>query len=43
MDRDLLINNPQGLLEHKAEFCWTANEGFALEGDNPFNKIKIVE
>ena len=41
--RDLLINNPQGLLEHKAEFCWTAQEAFALEGSNKFNKVKITE
>ena len=41
--RDLLVNNPKGLLEHKAEFCWTAQEAFALEGDNPFNKVKITE
>lgn len=41
--RDLLVNNPKGLLEYKAEFCWTAEEAFALEGDNKFNKVKITE
>ena len=31
-ERDLKINNPQALLEYKAEYCYTAEEAFALEG-----------
>jgi len=30
-------------MEHKAEQCFTAEEAFAAEGVNKFNKIKIAE
>jgi len=32
-------NDPKGLLIYQAEFCFNAEEAFALEGDNKFNKI----
>lgn len=37
------INNPKAYLEYCAEYCWTANEAFAQEGDNKFNKILISD
>lgn len=37
------IKDPQTLLDHKAEQCFTAEEAFAAEGINKFNKIKIAE
>ena len=41
--RDALAGDPQGLLIYAAEHCFTAEEAFALEGDNKFNKIIIAE
>ena len=35
--------NPQKLIDYKAEFCWTAEMAFIQEGQNSFNKVKIVE
>lgn len=35
--------NPQKLIDYKAEFCFTAEEAFLQEGVNSFNKVKIVE
>ena len=32
-------NDPKGLLIYQAEFCFNAEEAFALEGDNKFNKV----
>ena len=37
------ITDPKTLLEHKAEQCFTAEEAFAAEGVNKFNKLKIAE
>lgn len=37
------FTDPQTLLKHKAEQCFTAEEAFAAEGVNKFNKIKIAE
>lgn len=37
------FTDPQTLLKHKAEQCFTAEEAFAAEGVNKFNKIKISE
>ena len=37
------ITDPKTLMEHKAEQCFTAEEAFAAEGVNKFNKIKISE
>lgn len=41
--RDQLADNPKALIDHCAERCFTAEEAFAVEGDNKFNKIKIAE
>ena len=37
------IENPKAYLEHCAEYCWTAEESFNLEGENKFNKVLIAE
>lgn len=36
-------NDPKGLVNYCAEYCFTAEEAFALEGDNDFNKVLITE
>ena len=41
--RDSLAGDPKGLLIYCAEHCFTAEEAFALEGENKFNKIIIAE
>ncbi len=38
-----MLNTPKALLKHSAEYCFNAEEAFALEGDNKFNKIRIAE
>jgi len=38
-ERAKKANDPKGLLIYQAEFCFNAEEAFALEGDNKFNKI----
>lgn len=43
LDRSKLINNPKALIDHSAEYCYTAEEAFALEGENKFNKVLIAE
>lgn len=43
LDREALINNPKALIDHSAEYCYTAEEAFALEGENKFNKVNIAE
>ena len=42
-ERRAAITDPKTLLEHKAEQCFTAEEAFAAEGVNKFNKLKIAE
>lgn len=42
-ERDKMLNTPKALLKHSAEYCFNAEEAFALEGDNKFNKIRIAE
>lgn len=37
------FTDPQTLIKHKAEQCFTAEEAFSAEGVNKFNKIKISE
>lgn len=37
------FTDPKTLLDHKAEQCFTAEEAFAAEGVNKFNKVKIAE
>ena len=41
--RNAKLNNPKAYLEHCAEYCWTAEEAFAQEGQNKFNKALIAE
>ena len=43
LDRANLSSNPKALIDHSAEYCYTAEEAFALEGDNKFNKVNIAE
>ena len=41
--RDQYLNVPQSLIHYCAEYCWTAEEAFAMEGDNKFNKVLLSE
>lgn len=41
--RDKLVANPKALVDHCAERCFNAEEAFALEGENKFNKALIAE
>lgn len=41
--REIKASIPQELITYCAEFCYTAEEAFALEGDNKFNKVVISE
>lgn len=41
--RATYINNPKDLITYSAEYCFNAEEAFALEGDNKFNKTAIAE
>lgn len=41
--RDKLAANPKALVDHCAERCFNAEEAFALEGENKFNKALIAE
>lgn len=41
--RDLKAEDPQALITYSAEYCFTAEEAFSLEGDNKFNKVLIAE
>lgn len=43
LDRQKLLSNPKALIDHSAEYCYTAEEAFALEGENKFNKVLIAE
>lgn len=43
LNRRASISDPETLLKHKAEQCFTAEEAFAAEGVNKFNKIKIAD
>lgn len=38
-----MASSPHALIQYCAEFPFTANEAFSLEGDNKFNKINIAE
>ena len=35
--------SPKALIKYCAEYCFTAEEAFALEGENKFNKVLISE
>ena len=39
LERAKKAKDPKGLLIYQAEFCFNAEEAFALEGDNKFNKV----
>lgn len=41
--RKIKANNPQDLMTYCAEYCFTAEEAFSLEGENKFNKIILSE
>ena len=41
--RNKLATNPKALVDHCAERCFNAEEAFALEGENKFNKALIAE
>ena len=41
--REKFINSPKDLITFSAEFCYTPEEAFSLEGDNKFNKVNIAE
>lgn len=41
--RNQYLNVPQSLIHYCAEYCWNAEEAFALEGDNKFNKVLLSE
>ena len=41
--RDKFLTDPEGLIQHCAEYCWNAEEAFNLEGDNKFNRILITD
>lgn len=43
LDRQRLVSNPRALIDHVAEYCYTAEEAFSLEGENKFNKVHIAE
>jgi len=42
-ERAKLESTPKALIDYKAEYCFYPSEAFALEGENIFNKVKIVE
>ena len=42
-ERRKRAGNPKGLVEYSAEYCFNAEEAFALEGTNKFNKVLIAE
>ena len=43
LNRRASIKDPQTLLKYKSEQCFTAEEAFAAEGVNKFNKLKIAD
>ena len=42
-ERAKLEATPKALVDYKAEYCFYPSEAFALEGQNDFNKVKLVE
>ena len=42
-ERAKLEGTPKALIDYRAEYCFYPSEAFALEGDNIFNKVKLVE
>ena len=41
-ERRKRASSPKALVDHCAEYCWNAEEAFALEGTNKFNKVLIT-
>lgn len=41
-ERDKKAKDPETLIIHCAEYCFTADEALSLEGVNNFNKVKIA-
>ena len=42
-ERAKLEASPKALIDYKAEYCLFPSEAFAIEGQNNFNKVKLVE
>ena len=42
-ERDKKAKDPNALIIYCAEYCFTAEEAFSLEGENKFNKVIIAE
>lgn len=42
-ERDKKAGDPKGLMLYSAEYCFTAEEALALEGDNQFNTVLLSE
>ena len=42
-ERAKLEASPKALIDYKAEYCIFPSEAFAIEGQNDFNKVKLVE
>lgn len=42
-ERAKKANTPSALVKYCAEYCFTAEEAFNLEGENKFNKVLITE
>ena len=42
-ERAKLEASPKALIDYKAEYCLVPSEAFAIEGQNNFNKVKLVE
>lgn len=42
-EREKLEQSPKALIDYKAEYCLYPSEAFAIEGQNNFNKVKLVE
>ena len=41
--RESKLSDPKAYLDHIAEQCFTAEEAFAAEGENKFNKVLLAE
>lgn len=41
--RDAYLETPDSMIHYCAEYCWNAEEAFAMEGDNNFNKVLLSE
>ena len=41
--REKFAKSPRDLITYSAEYCFTPEEAFNLEGDNKFNKVNIAE